>query len=178
MATAADELDALQRAWEGVLYTRPGGKINGHAVGPFGWVGITVTAGESGELLRATYKQKKLKSTKRGASGSEEEAAAVLLLATHLIEAYKKHTGVDADAVMPQLVGRWQLCLQKAEGRIIGRVSSRKHTMPNANHHGPIWNKRCSTVRCYFDQTKKGQAAESSKRTSRPMPHCCRAAAG
>lgn len=95
---AASALEELQRTWEGVLYTQPGHKINGHAIGPFGWVGITVSPGDHGELLRATYKQTKLKSLKRPPSGSEEEAAAVLTLASLLVEAYEKHAGADADA--------------------------------------------------------------------------------
>ena len=84
-------LEELQRTWEGVLYTLPGHKINGRAVGPFGWVGITASSGEHGELLRATYKQTKLKSLKRPARGSEEEAAALLTLATLLVEAHQNH---------------------------------------------------------------------------------------
>ena len=82
---AAAALEALQRDWQGVLYTHPGDKKNGRAVGPFGWVGITV---DRSGLLRATYKGRKLKTAKRGASGSEQELAAVLCLATRLVEAH------------------------------------------------------------------------------------------
>ena len=98
---AATALEELQRTWEGVLYTLPGHKINGRAVGPFGWVGITASPGEHGELLRATYKQTKLKSLKRPARGSEEEAAALLTLASLLVEAHQARLGADADAGTP-----------------------------------------------------------------------------
>ena len=81
-------LEELQVRWQGILFTR-GGMIAGRPVGPFGWVGITVDggAGRSKEMLRVTWKGKKLKSMTRPPAGSLQEVGAILKLVRFLINA-------------------------------------------------------------------------------------------
>ena len=58
-------LAELEAQWRGVLYAEPGTNLNGHAVGEFGWKGISVSRDKGKELLRVTLGGKKLGPTKK-----------------------------------------------------------------------------------------------------------------
>ena len=83
-------LAELQARWLGVLYAAPPDtQLNGHAVGQFGWKGLTVNNKDSDkELLRAKLGNRFLGSRKRRAPGSDEEKEVVRELALRIIAAH------------------------------------------------------------------------------------------
>ena len=84
----------LQAEWRGELYAEPRTKLNGHAVGEFGWKGISVSRDGGKELLRVKLGHKKLGPTKkRPPPGSDEEKEVVRELALRLIAAVQAAGG-------------------------------------------------------------------------------------
>ena len=87
-------LAELQARWLGVLYAAPPDtQLNGHAVGQFGWKGLTVNKHNKDsdkELLRAKQGNKFLGSRKRPAPGSDEEQGVVRELALKIIAAHEE----------------------------------------------------------------------------------------
>ena len=76
-----------------MLFAAPGSILNGHAVGPFGWKGITVDKDANRELLRAKLGSQRLQSWKRPAPGSDEEKEVVRCLALVLIAEHEAAEG-------------------------------------------------------------------------------------